>query len=285
MRYETITFTHDAAELAGWIALPDAGGPHPVVIATHGLSGIIDIDLERYAAVFVDAGYAVLAYDHRNWGRSGGEPRGETDPWRQVADLREAISVARARPDVDADRVGLWGTSYAGGHVLTVSALDRRVRCAVAQVPLISGARTFDAWVPAEKREKFLARLDADRDARSRGDAPAVTAAAIEGSETAEWIDTNDEHGRYVNSLTLRSFDLLRTYEPVAFAPRIAPTPLLMIVADHDTQTPTAWQLEAFDAIGEPKRLHRIDCRHYDVYMSRLDEAADAAARWYREHL
>ena len=285
MDKQEIKFTRDGVDLVGWLARPAGAENCPLIILNHGLSGIVDLDLERYADVFVAAGFACLAYDHRNWGRSGGEPRGETDPWQQVGDLREAISFARALPDIDPQRIGLWGTSYAGGHVLTVTALDRRVRCAVTQVPLISGSRTFDSWVPADKRGKFLARLGTDRDNRYRCDAPAVSPAALPGSETEEWIQNSDVNGTYSNELTARTFDLLRTYEPVSFVEQIAPTPLLMIVASNDLQTPTAWQLEAFERIGEPKRLLEIDCRHYDVYMERLDEAAAGALAWYQKHL
>lgn len=280
-----IAFTHDGVELRGWLARPNTDQCAPLIILTHGLSGIVELDLENYAAIFIAAGFACLAYDHRNWGRSDGEPRSETDPWQQLADLREAISYARNLDGIDPERIGLWGTSYAGGHVLSASGLDKRIRCAVSQVPLISGSRTFEAWVPRDKREKFLARLDADRDARSRGEAPATSPAALPGSETEEWILHGDVGKRYVNELTARSFDLLRTYEPISFADRISPTPLLMIVAKNDVQTPTAWQREAFAMIGEPKRLVEIDCRHYDVYMDKLDEAAQAALAWYREHL
>lgn len=287
MNTSEIEFSSDGVRLRGWLATPPgtATAERPLIVATHGLSGIIDLDLKHYAAAFTAAGFACLAYDHRNWGRSDGEPRGESDPWRQVADLREAISFARTLPGIDPDRIGLWGTSYAGGHVITATALDRRVRATVSQVPLISGSRTFDAWVPAAKREKFLARLDTDRDARHRGEAPATSPAALPDSETDEWVRHSDVSGRYVNALTIRSFDLIRSYEPIDFAPRVAPTPLLMIVAANDVQTPTAWQHEAYALMGEPKRLVEIDCRHYDVYMDRLDEAAAAATAWYTRYL
>jgi len=255
-----------------------------VIVLSHGLSGIVAAGLDGYSSRFVEAGFACLSYDHRNWGRSGGWPRSESDPWRQVEDMREAISVARNLPDVDPDRLGIWGTSYAGGHVLTVSALDRRVGCVVSQVPLISGSRTFEAWVPADKRESFLERLAKDRDARAAGAPPLTTMAAAPGSETAEWIEKCDD-GTYVNELTLRSFDLLRSYEPLSFVSDIAPTPLMMIIADRDTTTPTDWQVEAMEQAGEPKELSRIDCRHYDVYSKLLPEASEAAANWFSKHL
>ena len=281
-----IVFDAEGTRLSGWLWQPDATGPHPLILLTHGLSGLIDLGLAGYAERFVEAGFACLAYDHRNWGRSAGWPRAESDPWRQVADMREAVSYARTLPEVDGERLGIWGTSYAGGHVLTVGALDPRVRCVVSQVPLISGRRTFEAWVPADKREGFLARLAADRDSRAQGRPAATTKAALPGTETDAWVRHFDPDGSiYRNELTVRSFDLLRSYEPIAFIADIAPTPLLMIVADHDTQTPTDWQLEAFEAAGDPKRLLRVDCRHYDVYSSHLPEAADAATEWFKTHL
>lgn len=282
---ELVFRASDGTALVGWWAVPEARGPHPLVVLTHGLSGLIDLGLADYAAHFVAAGFACLAYDHRNWGRSAGWPRCESDPWQQVADLRDAVSVARSLPDVDGDRIGLWGTSYAGGHVLTVGALDRRVRCVVSQVPLTHGRRTFDAWVPAEKRERTLERLAADRDARARGASPATTPAALPGSDTEAWVRRVDAGHLYRNELTLRSLELLRTYDPASFVADIAPTPLLMVVAEHDTQTPTEWQLEAFELAGQPKRLVRLDCRHYDVYTERLKEAVEPAAEWFLQHL
>ena len=71
----------------------------------------------------------MLAYDHRNFGDSDGEPRQELDPWVQVRDYRHAITFAQTLDGVDPDRVGVWGSSYAGGHVLVVGAIDRRVGC------------------------------------------------------------------------------------------------------------------------------------------------------------
>ncbi len=286
MHTDDIVFrADDGTALAGWRARPESPGPHPVVVLTHGLSGTIDLGLEAYAERFTAWGLACVAYDHRNWGRSAGWPRCESDPWRQVGDLRDAISFVRTLAEIDGERIGIWGTSYAGGHVLTVAALDRRVRCVVSQVPLISGRRTFDAWVPDDKRGRFLERLAADRDARARGVPPATTPAALPGSETEEWVRRVDARGLYPNQLTVRSLELLRTYEPIAFVEEIAPTPLLMVVAENDTQTPTAWQLEAFERAGEPKRLLSIPCRHYDVYSERLEDAAEPAADWFAAHL
>src|SRR5205085_7636317 len=97
--------------------------------------------LDHYADRFAEHGLAPLVYDNRNFGASDGEPRQEIDPWQQMRDYRDAITWASGLPEVDAERIGIWGSSYSGGHVLVVGAIDRRVKCVVAQVPLISGYR------------------------------------------------------------------------------------------------------------------------------------------------
>ncbi|WP_417514248.1 alpha/beta hydrolase [Minwuia sp.] len=280
---QDIGFTANGVMLAGWFY--PAGEDAPVVVMSHGLSAIRRMNLDGVARRLQEAGLAVLCYDHRNFGDSGGEPRQEADPWAQVRDMRDAISFARSLPGVDPDRLGIWGTSYSGGHVLTVAALDDRVKCVVSQVPFTHGARTFDSWIPEKARQKTLARMNADRTARYAGEAPATVPAAIEGTETAEWVDETDTEGVYVNALTLRSLEMLREYEPPSFAARITPTPLLMIIADRDTQTPTDWQVETFEQAQEPKKLVRLDCRHYDPYSRNVDEAASAARDWFVQHL
>jgi cephalosporin-C deacetylase-like acetyl esterase len=125
--------------LRGWLFVPDAAGAHPGITIAHGYAGVREHGLERFARVFAEAGFVVLVHDHRGFGASDGEPRYDVDPWRQIADWRRAISYLESRPEVDPHRIGLWGTSYAGGHAIVLGATDRRLRAVVAQVPTISG--------------------------------------------------------------------------------------------------------------------------------------------------
>jgi cephalosporin-C deacetylase-like acetyl esterase len=67
-------------------------------------------------------------HDHRNFGATEGTVRHEIDPWHRIADWRRAISVLESSPELDAARTGVWGTRYAGGHVLVPGATDRRIR-------------------------------------------------------------------------------------------------------------------------------------------------------------
>ncbi|MBI2800875.1 MAG: alpha/beta hydrolase [Gammaproteobacteria bacterium] len=280
-----IKFKADGVELAGWLYRPTTTGPHPVIILSHGFSALMEMGLAAYAEAFCAAGFACLVYNHRNFGASAGSPRHEIDPWQQVADTRDAISCARTLPAVNPERVGLWGTSYSGGHAIVVAALDRRVRCVVSQVPLMAGDATLRSWVPPEAWPKLQARFIEDRDARYRGAAPRTTKPAREGTETWDWVLATKSEAIYPNEITQRSLELLGTYEPGSYIERVAPTPLLMILARNDEQTPFNGQLAAFERAGAPKRLLTLDCKHYDPYTRDFAPACKAACDWFIEHL
>ena len=101
MEKRDLNFHSDGTILTGKMFLPDTKKSYPLVILTHGLSGTISMDLSFYVDTFLKRGLASFVYDHRNWGRSAGWPRCESDPWRQVADMREAISFVRTQDGVD----------------------------------------------------------------------------------------------------------------------------------------------------------------------------------------
>jgi Acetyl xylan esterase (AXE1) len=91
-----------------------------------------------------------------------------------VRDYRHAITWAQARPEVDAGRIGVWGPSYSGGHVLVLGAIDKRIKCVVAQVPLVSGFRNIQRLVRQDFMAPNRALFESDRAARYRGEPPAM---------------------------------------------------------------------------------------------------------------
>lgn len=292
MRTDVSFTTDDGTTLAAWLYRPEGvnefalarEGLVPAVVMSHGFTALRRMGLDAYAQVFVQAGLACLVYDHRNWGDSAGEPRLETDPWRQRSDMRDAVTFVRTLPQIDPSRVAVWGTSYSGGHALMMGALDRRLQAVVAQVPLVDGLGFFRNALHGGG-EKLLARLDTDRDARFGGEPPQTVRSAIEGSTTAEWAAQVDTEGVWPNRMTLRSLELVRSYMPMNFTGQISPTPLLMLVAEQDEITPLGPQLEAFESAGEPKELHRFPCRHYDVYTMLQSQTAGAARDFLARHL
>ena len=151
MRTDVEFRTEDGVMLRGWHYCPDRGsGPWPTVVMAHGFSAVKEMYLDRFAEAFAAAGLAALVFDTRNFGASEGEPRQESDPWRQIADYRDAITFALTRPETDGRRMGVWGSSYSGAHVLVLGATDRRIRCVASQVPLISGYRNARRLIRAD---------------------------------------------------------------------------------------------------------------------------------------
>src|ERR1700737_1248305 len=158
--------------LRGWLFVPDAAGARPSITMAHGYAGVREHGLERFACAFAGAGFVVLVHDHRGFGASEGEPRYDVDPWRQIADWRRAISYLETRQEVDPSRIGLWGTSYAGGHAIVLGATDRRLRCIVAQVPTISGYEQGLRRIPPEGVPVLENALAEDERAQARGEQP-----------------------------------------------------------------------------------------------------------------
>ena len=111
--------------LRGWLFAPDATERRAAISMCHGFAGLKEHGLERFAQALAEAGFVVLVHDHRNFGSSDGTPRHDIDPWAQIADWRRAITWLESRPEVDPARIGIWGSSFSGGHALVLAATPR----------------------------------------------------------------------------------------------------------------------------------------------------------------
>lgn len=139
MPREDIRFNSNGLQCAGWFYRAEGGGKRPCIVMAHGLAGIKEMRLDAYAECFAAAGYHVLVFDYRHFGDSQGEPRQLLDIPRQHQDWAAAIAHARGLPEVDAQKVVLWGSSLSGGHVIAIAARDARIAAVIAQVPHLSG--------------------------------------------------------------------------------------------------------------------------------------------------
>ena len=142
MPRENISFkTSDGVTLHGWFYPSATKLDHegPCLVMSHGFSAIKEMGLDDYAEAF-QAGLptlSILVYDHRGLGASGtgtGQVRSEIIPAEQNSDMQDAITFAQLQPEVDPEKIGIWGSSYSGGHVLYVAAVDKRVRAVISQV-------------------------------------------------------------------------------------------------------------------------------------------------------
>jgi uncharacterized protein len=281
--------------LRGWLFVPEMPGPRPAITMAHGFAGIREHGLDRFAQVFADAGFVVLVHDHRGFGASDGQPRFDVDPWRQIADWRYAISHLESHPAVDADRIGLWGTSYAGGHPLVLGATDRRLRAVVAQVPTISGRQQSLRRVAPDRVAALEASFIDDDRRQFAGEAPATqlvvsadaaTPAAYHSPDAVAFYNQPVPEGvHWDNQVTVRSSRAARMYEPGQWVSRVSPTPLLMIVGLTDSITLADTGLAAYERALQPKKLVTIPGGHFDAYLSDFEQTSGAARDWFVEHL
>ncbi|MGA2830756.1 MAG: alpha/beta hydrolase [Streptosporangiaceae bacterium] len=296
MARRDIAFDAEGVTLRGWFYADEQAGPRPAVIMAHGFSAVKEMYLDSFAEVFAAAGLNVLVYDNRCFGASDGEPRQEIDPWAQVRDYRHAISYASTLPEVDPARIGVWGSSYSGGHVLVAAAIDRRVKAVVSQVPLVSGHDNFRALVRADFIAGFRQQFDADRLARFRGGPPAMVPvvdkdplapSALPTPDSWEWFSEtgNTRAPAWRNEVTLRSVEMFTEYEPRTYLPYISPTPLLLLVAEGDHLVPSELAIAAFDAAHQPKELVILPGGHFDAYVKGFDAASSHARDWFTRHL
>jgi fermentation-respiration switch protein FrsA (DUF1100 family) len=292
-----VEFDAAGTTLRGWLFKPEAADTKlPAVVMAHGFSALKEMDLDRYAEAFAGAGLAALVYDNRNMGSSDGEPRWEIDPVAQMRDYGHAITYARTRGEIDPERIGAWGTSYTGGLVLIAAALDKRVKCVVSQVPFISGYETMLQVMPIEARSQFYDMVYRERDAVAAGLAPTTVPVCTEdpskpitapGRRTHLYFQshTKSKELDWQNKVTVRSLELRLEYEVTPYIARVSPTPLLMIVADNDTITPTNLSLRAFEQALEPKKLVLVAGDHYEPYLGKFNQSCDAARDWFVHYL
>jgi pimeloyl-ACP methyl ester carboxylesterase len=298
---EDIEFEAQGVTLRGWFYRPErAAGAAPCVVVQHGFSAVKEMWLDRYAEEFSRAGLACVVYDHPGFGASDavpGTPRQEIDPWQQIRFIQHAITYAQLREEVDAERIGLWGSSYGAAHAYVTAAIDRRVKAVCGQVPLISGSRTFTSLVRVDFWPQMEQMFAADRQARMRGEEPIVLPIVDEDPTAQSALPTPDSYEFFTstaeerapswrNEVTLRSLELFRGYEPGFYLPLISPTPLLMVVAPHDRLAAGEWACAAFETAAHPKKLVLVPGGHFDAYRGEGFQITSAAARdWFVEHL
>ena len=298
---EPIWFDSGGAVLRGFLlSSTDATQPLPAVIMAHGTSATISMVAIEYARAFARAGLAVVIYDHRNFGGSDGEPRQEINPWIQSRGYIDAVTFASARPEIDPERIALWGDSYTGGQVVVVSACDSRPRVVVAQCPV------FGAVVPATAPsaeslasiKSTLLNGDVSGTAdTTTGPLPVVSPDQL-GSpsllapiQAFRWFV---EYGGRPGSGWLNRATRVIPNTPVPFSPYLcAPfvqAKMLIMASPQDEMIHANYHVarKAFDLMPETKSWYDIADGHFGLLYHpgpRFDEAVSVQIRFLSEHL
>lgn len=283
------TFDVEGVPCAAWLYRPVEVERPPVVVMAHGFGAHRSFRLPCFAERFAAGGLAVLLFDHRGLGDSDGKPRGLVDPFRQLDDWRSAIAYVRRHPELDGDRIGLWGTSFSGGHVISLAAEDPGIAAIVAQVPFvdpISTARLIGAGAIARLllagcrdriRSLFGCSLRIPVVGPPGTTACMTTPAALDGYRSIVGSEP------WENSCPARSAFAFTRYRPMWRA-RDVRCPAFVALAEQDSLiAPRVVERAAGKMDAE---LLRLDCGHFDVYHDPIaTELADRESAFLRRSL
>lgn len=287
-----VTIFSDGTRMAGDLYQPrglKAEDKLPAIVLCAGTGGTKGGTQARLAPLFVEKGYIVLAFDYRGWGQSESqlmamEPQPKPDEqnemtlkvkalrWQmnytdQTEDIRAAISFVAGEPNVDQERIGLWGSSYGGGLVTWVAGNDLRVKCVAGQVPGMGGGRAPAAM-------KYASDL-ATKQARGETEPVPIETGKM-GGKMATYANMR------VNPVKNIGFSALDAAANIS-------VPALFVLAENEELSSNATVEAVHKTLLErsvPSSLHVIKgITHYGVYGEGFAEATRVEIEWFDKHL
>jgi len=294
MERQRIRFVSGETECAAWHYPGTNGG---CVIMTGGFAVTKEPGTDRFARRFNEAGFGVLAFDYRNIGESGGQPRHVQRVGEQLADWQAAIGYARTLPGVDPARLAIWGFSSSGGHVFRIAARNPELAAAIAQTPNADGPA---ASRNAARHQKPLAMLRfaalgvadaagalARRPARlvplSGEPGTVALLTTPDGRDGSRALDPDGRYPDWRQEVAARSALRLVFYRPGRYAAHVR-CPLLVLVCDQDQSALAAPAVRAANRAPRGE-LVRMPGGHYEPFLGGHERAVEAELSFLCRHL
>ncbi len=288
-----MTFYSEGVRLDGDIYVPDGlarGTRRAAIVLCHGYTGVKDLYLPDNARVLTEAGYVVMTFDYKGWGKSEGS-RSRLAPYSRVADVRAALTFVSTLPEVDPERLGIYGTSYGGATVVWVGAVDPRVKAVVSVVGIGNGARWMRSVRRPDEWHDLLERSARDRARRAVEGASGFVAREeilLPDRQSADLAaKARKDNPNAVGTIPLEYIDETLEFNPEWVVDRIAPRPVLFITTDDDRLVPPEESRSLYARAGEPKKLVVLHgYGHYEVYAEpAFSDVMQETVAWYRQYL
>ena len=264
------TTTHRIVDdIAVTVRAPADTSESPIIILCHGFCGIQEVILPDFADRFVAAGYTVITFDYRGFGSSFGE-RGRLAPAMQIQDIVSVIGWAKAEYGCEQGRIGLWGTSLGGCHVIAAAANNPDIGCVIAQLPFADGEELVLGTLSLAERADFTATLKKMEEKRSSTGKELFVGITrvLSDDESKAFFEATKEQFPAID-VKIPFLTVLETinYKPKSFAAAVS-CPVLVVVAGKDTVNSPEQGVALYEAIGASRKSLHIEqgARHYDIY-------------------
>ncbi len=290
-----VEFYSEGLMLRGDIYTPDdmrPGDKRAAVFLCHGYTGVKDLYLPDNARVLNQAGYVAMVFDYKGWGESEG-PHTRLAPYSRVLDVQAAMTFLGLQPEVDAGRIGLYGTSYGGATVTWVGAVDQRAGCIVSVVGIGNGARWLSRVRRTDEWFDLLERSKADRERRAttgmseHADRTEILLPDRQSAELAAQARKSVAAAAAVTTLPLEYVDDTVDFNPEWVVDKVSPRPILFITSDNDRLVLPEESEQFYAHAKEPKKLVVLKgYGHYEIYSEpAFSEVMAATVGWFKEHL
>jgi fermentation-respiration switch protein FrsA (DUF1100 family) len=287
-----VTFFSEGVKLVGDLYIPEglaAGEKRAGIVLCYGYTGVRTLYEPPTAQALSQAGYVVLIFDYKGWGESDG-PKTRLSPYGRVIDTQAALTFLSIQPQVDANRVGLYGSSYGGATVIFTAAIDPRVKTVVSVTGVGNGLRWMRSIRRPDEYADMLDRAAADRAMR-------VTTGKSEFVERNEILipdrlsariaaETRKNNPLVVSKVPLEYIDDTAGFNPEWVVDKIAPRPALFVTTDNDRLIPG--EVDSMYAhANEPKKLVVLKgFGHYELYSGEgFRQLTEVTLSWFTEKL
>ena len=288
-----VNFFSEGVRLSGDLFVPGdlrEGERRAGIVLCHGYTGVRNLYLPDIAQALTGQGYVVLTFDYKGWGDSDGS-KSRLAPYSRVMDSQAALTFLGAQAMVDAERLGIYGTSYGGATVVWTAAVDRRVKAVVSVVGIGHGRRWMRSVRRPDEFADLLDRAAADRVRRvMTGQSEFVDRGSIllpdrQSAELAAAARAGNPGA--VSEIPMEFIDDTLEFNPEWIVDRIAPRPLLLITTDNDRLVPPDESESLYAHAREPKKLVVLKgWGHYEVYTGEAFRQVMAPTiAWFNDYL
>lgn len=265
-----ISFFSEGSKLQGTLYYPDEyeeGLRYPAIINNSGYNGFNEFYPKLFARYFTKFGYICLGFDYRGFAGSEGE-RGRVILDEQVADIRNAITFAASRPEIDEDKIGILGWGMGASNVVRVAAIDKRVQAVAGLNGFYNGERWLKSIHTYMQWHDMLRDLAEDRVRR------VTTGASLRADPFRYYpLDQSTDSHVHVELSGIKGFgeltglqftESIMEMNAEKTVADIAPRSLFIAHGKRNLLHPIEESQALFEAAKQPKRYYEIDGEHND---------------------